>query len=172
MDVSNDIHDGSGPSVPDDRCDCAAPSLQDDSLAGMRQAHAAKLVLCERLEAIADSLPNELSRRECLLAARALGPMLCRIHRFEEERIFPVYRAHRDNHPEAIETIERLKDEHLEDEGYAAELREALRDAARIGKASAPETLGFMLRGFFGAIRRHVAFEREHVLAALLVERI
>lgn len=133
----------------------------------MRRLHAAKLALCDRLEAIADSLPNELDRRECLLSARALGPQLLGIHRFEEQRIFPLFCAGLGHAEDAQAIVERLKNEHFEDEGYAAELREALRAAARSGRAQNPETLGFMLRGFFGAVRRHVAFEQDHMLAAL-----
>lgn len=30
-----------------------------------------------------------------------------------------------------------------------------------------PEALGFMLRAFFDSVRRHIAFEREHVLPAV-----
>lgn len=137
------------------------------AVVAMRRAHAAKLALCDRLEEIADSLPNELDRRECLLAARALGPRLVKVHRYEENQVFPLFCTRAGHAGEAREIVERLKCEHFEDEGYAAELREALRAAARRGRAENPETLGFMLRGFFGALRRHIAFERDHVLAQL-----
>ena len=30
-----------------------------------------------------------------------------------------------------------------------------------------PEATGYMLRGFFEALRRHIAFERDHLLAVL-----
>ena len=133
----------------------------------MRRAHTAELALCDRLEEIADSLPNGLDRRKCILAARALGPTMAKIHRFEEQRIFPCFCQRLGHSVESGKTIERLRNEHLEDEGYAAELRDALRFAARQGEADSPETLGFMLRGYFGAVRRHVAFERDHVMALL-----
>lgn len=136
-------------------------------VAAVRRAHAGKLALCDRLEAIADSLPNELDRRECLVAARALGPRLAKVHRYEENQVFPLFCSRFGHAAEARETVERLKCEHFEDESYAAELREALRSAARSGRAENPETLGFMLRGFFGALRRHIAFENDHVLAQL-----
>ncbi|PWK63399.1 hemerythrin domain-containing protein [Aminobacter sp. AP02] len=138
-----------------------------DAVAVMRRAHVAKLALCDRLEAIADSLPAGLNRRECLLAARALGPGMAETHRFEEIEIYPHFAASLGQSAEARKTVARLKHEHFEDEGYAAELRDALRFAARWRRAQNPETLGFMLRGFFGAVRRHVAFERDHVLAQL-----
>ena len=139
-----------------------------DAIAVMRRAHAAHLALCDRLEAIADSLPGGLNRRECLLAARALGSQMAAVHRFEELQVYPQFAASLGQSAEARKTIARLKHEHFEDEGYAAELRDALRIAARRRRAQNPETLGFMLRGFFGAVRRHVAFERDHVLAQLL----
>lgn len=141
--------------------------VAEEALPAVQSAHEAKLALCDRLEAIADSLPNELDRRECLLAARALGPRFARVHRFEEEQIFPVFASHFGQAGEARGTIDRLTNEHFEDEGYAAELREALRAAARRRRAENPEALGFMLRGFFGALRRHIAFERDHVFALL-----
>lgn len=138
-----------------------------DTIALMQRAHATKLALCDQLEEIADSLPNELCRRKCLIAARSLGPMLGRIHRFEEKRIFPAYLKRFSSLSEGLEIVERLQHEHFEDEGYAAELRHALRVVARRGRADNSETLGFMLRGFFGAVRRHVAFERDHVIALM-----
>lgn len=138
-----------------------------DAVEVMRRAHMAELALCDRLEEIADSLPNGLDRHKCILAARALGPTMAKIHRFEEQRIFPHFRRRLAHSAESGKTIERLRNEHLEDEGYAAELRDALRFAARHGVADNPETLGFMLRGYFGAVRRHVAFERDHVIALL-----
>jgi hypothetical protein len=33
------------------------------------------------------------------------------------------------------------------------------------------EAVGFMLRGFFKNVRRHVAFEREHVLPMIAISR-
>lgn len=139
-----------------------------DAVEVMRRAHAAELALCDRLEEIADSLPNGLDRRNCILAARALGQTMAKIHRFEEQRIFPHFCASLGHSAEAAKTVERLKNEHLEDEGSAAELRDALRFAARHGVADNPETLGFMLRGYFGAVRRHVAFERDRIVAHLV----
>ncbi|MEJ6784194.1 hemerythrin domain-containing protein [Aminobacter sp. Piv2-1] len=139
-----------------------------EAIAAVRRAHAAKLILCDRLEAIADSLPGGLDRRECLLAARALGPEMIKVHRFEEQHVYPHFVARLLQSAEARKTIARLKSEHCEDEGYAAELRDALRATARRGRAENPETLGFMLRGFFGALRRHIAFERDHVMAQIV----
>ncbi|AWC21497.1 hypothetical protein CO731_00948 [Aminobacter sp. MSH1] len=138
-----------------------------DAIAAIQRAHAEMLALCDRLEEIADSLPNEIDRRSCVLAARALGPAMVKVHRFEEQRLHSQFAARLAHSGEARETVERLKNEHFEDEGYAAELRDALRATARGGRAENPETLGFMLRGFFGALRRHIAFERDHVLPVL-----
>lgn len=138
-----------------------------DAVAAIHRAHAEMLALCDRLEEIADSLPNEIDRRSCVLAARALGPAMVKVHRFEEQRLHPQFAARLAHSGEARETVARLKNEHFEDEGYAAELRDALRATARRGGAENPETLGFMLRGFFGALRRHIAFERDHVIALL-----
>lgn len=65
-------------------------------------------------------------------------------------------------------SLDRLLAEHVEDECFAGELTEALLLLGRNGSADNPEALGFMLRGFFEARRRHVAFEREHVLPQIV----
>ena len=60
-------------------------------------------------------------------------------------------------------TIDRLKHEHFDDQCFAEELTEALRGLSQTRKPDNPDALGYMLRGFFEAVRRYVAFEREHL---------
>jgi hypothetical protein len=61
-------------------------------------------------------------------------------------------------------TLTRLRFEHCEDECFAEELTEALH-ALGAGRAEINiEATGYMLRGFFEAMRRHIAFESEHLL--------
>ena len=133
----------------------------------MQRAHREKLRLCAALEEIADSLPDRVDTLMCLSTANTLLPMLRNIHRYEEETIFPAYAA--VTHDTGC--VERLKAEHLEDECFADELTEALLLAGHGGTVANPEALGFMLRGFFETIRRHVAFERELILPAFATAR-
>ncbi|WOS61263.1 hemerythrin domain-containing protein [Sinorhizobium fredii] len=131
-----------------------------EPLAWLAEAHKDQLALCDSLEAIADNLP-EIDREICAYAARMLGPLLRELHAGEEGVVFVwIERRHGDD-PALAAMLEQLKYEHCEDECYAEELAEML---ARLGAADATvnaETAGYMLRGFFTNVRRHIAFEQE-----------
>lgn len=124
-------------------------------------AHAELLAICDRLEGIADSLPNTLNIRQCREAAGELVPVVTRAHRIEEEEVFPAI-AGAARTAALQKTLDHLRTEHCEDECFAEELADALQQAGE-GKVQ-PETLGYMLRGFFEAMRRHINFERERFL--------
>ncbi|RLQ87153.1 hemerythrin domain-containing protein [Notoacmeibacter ruber] len=121
-------------------------------------------LLCDNLEAVADELAGEPDRQVCLHIARALPAAIAEAHRFEERHVFPLWRQISQ---ESDATLSRLWLEHVADESYADELAEALRDhIAGRGRLDA-EALGYMLRGFFEGMRRHLAFDREHVVPML-----
>lgn len=125
-------------------------------------AHSELLAICDTLEGIADSLPNTLNVKKCREAAGDLVPVITRVHRIEEEEIFPKIVAGRKT-PSIQKTLDHLRTEHCEDECFAEELADALKHAGD-GRLQ-PETLGYMLRGFFEAMRRHILFERERFAA-------
>ncbi len=128
------------------------------------RAHDDQLALCQALEEIADSLPDQVDRQKCMLAARQIWPLLRGVHSFEEKIIFPAL-ADRLAHVDGIdETIARLKSEHAEDECYAEELTDTLLLLGAGDRGVNFDAVGYMLRGFFESVRRHVAFEREIVL--------
>lgn len=129
----------------------------------IKRLHAAKLDLCAALEKIADELPSRVDRFRCLAVASNLVPLLRACHRLEEEAVFPAFVAQRDE----AAVIARLKTEHLEDECAAEELTEALLAIGHGEAVANPEAFGYMLRAFFEAARRHIAFERDHILAAI-----
>lgn len=130
--------------------------------------HRAKLSVCERLEAIADSLPHKVDRLACLAVAADLLPAVRKAQAFEESVIFPVF----SGTAERAETLRRLLAEHVEDEAAAEELTETLLAIGHGHEIDNPEALGFMLRAFFEAVRRHVAFEREHVMPMVVAARL
>lgn len=130
-----------------------------------------KLDLCRELEAIADGLPGLLDRRKCLIVASALVPLLRESHEYEESCLFPAYVDDPVNFETRQQTIKRLKTEHVEDECAAQDLTEVLLSIGHGAPVENPEALGFMLRAFFEAMRRHIAFEREHVFPILLAPR-
>lgn len=146
----------------------------DQIIATMRNNLATQLALCEELEAIADSLPGDVDAQKCLHAARTLYPAIKRAHDFEENKVFPLLSAdmgtyYGGSQPPLASSLERLRYEHWEDESFAEELSDAL--AQRVTDVANAETIGYMLRGFFEGLRRHIAFESELILP-LLVRRL
>ncbi|TGQ73364.1 MULTISPECIES: hemerythrin domain-containing protein [unclassified Mesorhizobium] len=129
----------------------------------MKSAHREKLKLCDALEKIADSLPG-VDRLKCLGTANAIVPLLRSIHQYEERIIFPAYEVAAAGSNANLASARRLRAEHVEDECFAGEVTEILLAIGRGETVKNAEAVGFMLRGFFESVRRHVAFEREHVL--------
>ena len=64
-------------------------------------------------------------------------------------------------------SLERLKYEHWEDESFAEEVSDGLIRFVSDPDHPSPDTLAYMLRGFFEGLRRHIAFESEHILPLL-----
>ncbi len=125
--------------------------------------HRRQHFLCARLEAIADGLPGRVDRQECLVLARDIYPLIKEAHGFEERELFPFIKRHDSSKP-LLEGLERLRFEHWEDEAYAEEISDTL---SRIGRGEPvldAEKICWMLRGFFDGLRRHMAFEAEHLL--------
>ena len=129
-------------------------------------AHEEQLALCRELEDIADSLPANINRQKCIYAAKALGPLVKAVHDYEESVFFPWLERHAAERARLEETLTRLKFEHCEDECYAEELTDALLKLGS-GEAVNVEAVGYMLRGFFEVMRRHIAFERDHLMVDL-----
>ena len=130
----------------------------------MMETHKDQLVLCHRLEFIADSLPYFVDRQTCIGVARTLGPLIRRAHKLEEEIVFPAVRDHWKALENIEKTLERLRYEHLEDECFAEELHDALMAYGCGEKRPGPDAFGYMLRGFFEGLRRHIAFEQEMIV--------
>ncbi len=127
----------------------------------------AQLELCNRLEELADSLPDEVDKQNCLHLARSIFPLLQQAHSFEENKLFPYLLKTYANDHNMMATLERLRFEHWEDESFAEELRECMTNFARYEDMACINVLAYMLRGFFEGLRRHIAFEREHIAPLL-----
>jgi len=130
----------------------------------LRDAFERQLALCDSLETIADSLPGRLDRQACLHLSRLIGPLLKQVHAAEEQLLFPEVAAALGD-PSIIETL-RL--EHIEDECFAEEVQYELLLLGQGRPLLTPEATGYMLRGFFEGIRRHIRHEQDllHRLAA------
>ncbi len=122
--------------------------------------------LCTDLEAIADQLPSGTQPPAILPISQKIESIIREVHKLEEEQIFPELLQRYPDDLSLQAALERLRHEHIEDEGFSAEIAEALNDLAS-GSDRRTETLGYMLRGFFECLRRHIAFEREHILPKL-----
>ncbi|WP_245420474.1 MULTISPECIES: hemerythrin domain-containing protein [Mesorhizobium] len=134
----------------------------------MKRAHREKLNLCDSLESIADALPN-VDRLKCLGTAKKIVPLLRDIHGFEETVVFPAYEAQLTPAEGKLASTSRLRVEHLEDQCFASAVAETLLAIGHGNPIESPEAVGFMLRGFFEGLRRHIAFEREHVLPRIAI---
>jgi hypothetical protein len=129
----------------------------------MAAAFSGKATLCDQLESIADSLPSSVDRLACMRVANSLLPFLREWHRYEEDVLYPAFEHGSSHSLQAAETLTRLRAEHIQDECAAEEITEHLLWLGHGGEVKNPEALGFMLRAFFSAVRRHIAFECEHI---------
>lgn len=128
-----------------------------------------QLGLCAALENIADSLPHDVNRQKCLLAAQSIPPIVKSAHEFEEKFLFPALKSNAPIPVKLALNIERLCAEHCEDESFGDEVADALQELAQ-GQLQNVDKLSYMLRGFFEGMRRHIAFEQEHLLPLLSSE--
>ncbi len=123
-----------------------------------------KELFCKRLEMAADLLPDGIEAQDCLLLAQSVVPLIKRAHEFEEQVIFPALLAATEAPTGLPQTIDRLRFEHLGDEEFASDLCISLRQFVIDRNSANIDALSWMLRGFFEGLRRHIAYERDHIL--------
>ena len=143
----------------------------DDPISWLERDHAAHAALCDQLEAIADSLPDDIDPKLCHQVLEALGEELFTHHRDEEDGLFPLLEKRALPGDNVREHLAQLSLEHATDESFANELSEVLSECARGGRPANPNMLGYMLRGFFESYRRHLHWENT-VLLPLARERL
>ncbi|MEO0329643.1 MAG: hemerythrin domain-containing protein [Pseudomonadota bacterium] len=141
---------------------------QTEVVQGLFKHHAKQLSLCQRLERIADSLPNNVDKQECLSVSWQIYPAVCEAHHFEENALFPLLSTEEEKMPNVSKSLERLKFEHWEDESSAEDISVSLRQLVFEPSQTDCEKTAYMLRGFFEGMRRHLAFEKEHLISLLL----
>ncbi len=126
--------------------------------------HDAHQTMCDLLEEIADSLPDEVNQAKARQASEILKHVLPLHHRIEEEALFPTLMKYADSEDNADEIVARLNDEHVVDEGFAEELIEFLEQLGRGKVLEDANMFGYMLRGFFENYRRHIHWENSVVI--------
>jgi hemerythrin-like domain-containing protein len=134
--------------------------------------HEEQLALCRKLEQVADELPEISDTQLCLHLARRIHPMIHEAHEYEEKTLFPMLMAMQHVDENLKTTVERLRYEHWEDESFADEVADAMIRFVTDKASSNAETLAYMLRGFFEGLRRHIAFEREHIAPLLCQSQV
>ncbi len=138
-----------------------------NSLQLLEKFHTLKLQLCDQLELIADSLPHKVDIRSCVNLSQCLVPTVRQAQLIEEKQFFPIVCSVFENDGQVHDSLDRLCNEHLEDDAFAEEIAGLLHHCGGTGRAADPETAGYMLRGFFSSLRRHIAFERECLIPLL-----
>lgn len=126
--------------------------------------HRVQLDLCDRLERMADNLPSNFDRQECLSISWQICPIVREAHRFEEETLFPLLMQQVEDQGTIKKSLERLKFEHWEDESSAEDISLSLRQMICEPAGANIDKIAYMLRGFFEGMRRHIAFEADHLL--------
>jgi len=117
--------------------------------------------LCHELELLADSLPSRVDTSAALLLADRLHPTLRRCHALEETMIFPVLKISQND---VTSILYRLQSEHVEDQDHAHDVCEAVKSLVAHEPTCDAEKTGYMLRGLFVSLRRHLAFDQDFVL--------
>ena len=148
-----------------------------DPLAAIEADHALHYELCDMLEEIADSLPAAFRPERCQQALGTLRVDLPRHHADEEYGLFPLLKAVAEA-ASLGHALGRLEEDHQGDEANCDDLIPILELMANGEPPDNPEMVGYMLRGFFEAYRRHVAWEnsivlplaRKHLNAAAIAE--
>ena len=139
------------------------------------KTRAAQLDLCTQLENIADSLGGQVDRHQCAVMASQIQKTMNEVHGFEKTILFPVLsqainaeNAFDDERLALSGFLAQLKDEHEEDVCLTGEVVEALGQFAKDPDKVSHDAIGYLLRGFFVGIRRHLAFEHEVFQSVLM----
>ena len=133
----------------------------------LNRRYLALLEVCDRLEAIADSLPNSVSATDCAGLAAEIVDLLARTHRDEEAILLPMLAS--SPRPELRQLASRLRGEHDYDDNAVIEVRDALLALSTKRPLHSPDATGYLLRSFFESLRRHVLAEQD--LLAILADQ-
>ncbi len=123
------------------------------------------LALCDRLEEIADGLPCNLSPFRFKMLAQELRRAVPQLHHHMEKLLFPILKKRALPEDGIDEIIGGFLHEHAMDDGYVLGVLEIL-DQLAAGPVPDRrnleyfEAIGYQLRGFFEALRRHLRWQR------------
>lgn len=130
-----------------------------DPIALLEEEHELQRELCNVLEALADDLPTGFDKGLATVAVAILEGSMERHMRLEEEGLFPLLRECVADTDPIHSAMRCLEEEHGRDSGSLVEITDVLKAAIQKNAVENAEMLGYMLRGFFECLRRHVAWE-------------
>lgn len=143
--------------------------LNAGNLATLERSHDGLLRLCLTLEEIADSLPIDVDKDDCLDVARDMVPLLKQAHLLEEQVLFPDFDSNAGSRFAGM-VIERLKAEHRCDALACEEMVQTLKAVAEDRCELSADTLRYMFHGFLEGVRRHVSSEKLMIEALLAAQ--
>ena len=147
----------------------APHSGMPDPLSMIEQEQISLLALCDRLEEIADALLDDLSPSTLETVAQEWRCRLPLHHQHMEKVLFPLLEKRAQSQDSIDEVISGFTHEQAMDDGYILGVLEVL-DQFASGQPAGEhkpdyyEAAGYLLRGFFEALRRHLRWERFIVL--------
>lgn len=130
----------------------------------IERQHVGQEALCDALEEIADCLPGKIEAALMAKAIAGLSEDLPLLQRDMNDGLFPLLQAHCAPEDQIDEILSRLQMEKTTDLSFASEIIEALGSLSGGTPVRNPNTLGYMLRGFFESYRRHLHWERTVLL--------
>lgn len=135
-----------------------------DPISAFEVDHVLKLGLCDVLESIADALPHTADTSLATIAVRILRNGLPEHVALEEGHLFPLLRRRNAGDQSCQKILLQLEHEHGSDEAFAYEIADELEQIAEAKAPKNAEMLGYMLRGFFVSLRRHIRWENATVI--------
>jgi hemerythrin-like domain-containing protein len=146
--------------------DEAIPDSVDamDPISAFEVDHVLKLGLCDVLESIADALPHTADASLATIAVKILRNGLPEHVALEERHLFPLLRRRNAGDQSCQKVLLQLEHEHGSDEAFAYEIADELEHIAEAEAPKNAEMLGYMLRGFFISLRRHIRWENATVI--------
>jgi len=125
----------------------------------IEQEHCAEMFLCDRLEQLADALPEPLDTEITPQSIATLRRCVRRHIILEEKYLFPMLMKRAKPGEFNEELLTQICREHAADESHAYEAADEMEGALSCGRVLKPDMLGYMLRCLFESRRRHIAWE-------------
>lgn len=137
--------------------------IQEIDLIRLVGEHRRRADLCDRLEAMADLLPERPTPDEAAVTERSLAELVEHNER-DECAFLRAMLLHGRDDALASALLDHIRRRHAADTAAAQELIAALRCDEPADHIPSAETLGHMLRGFFTGCRRAIDFEQLTIL--------